>query len=401
MSTLRSLPVGSFAPSRPTSSASSAADHGLQKKRAPRPKTSFLFAKPAHVQPIPHSKLYLRPKVLLQLHQVIAAQRPKPVYEVIPFSLLPPRSTRRFARSFNTRDRLGAHDLLIVQAEAYTTTNEGDNKSDDERWDTREVIGVISPARSDKGVTRKTEICMNDGRSRWEVSAMPNGSFEFNTTDQHGLPLKARWVLKPPHLRRSSGMSNGGPLSSAFPSRPEDNKYTFSTIGAGTRRHPVIATMTRLGIDVMDSYVMPSATSPGTPGSVSPGLAPSSTDLNAMMDSSSTPFPIFTDDALRRLILVSAIWVAGNNYAPAESSGQSNLGPCAVFRQPTHRTVSMSGLDSPRSVSPASTVDEGRRSIHKLFSSGTGSLRRRTSVEQIPGAAELVPTRLSAAQPAA
>ncbi|KAF2849846.1 hypothetical protein T440DRAFT_479656 [Plenodomus tracheiphilus IPT5] len=369
--------LGSPAPSRPVSSGSSAPDDRL-KKRAPRPKTSFLFALP--VQPNSRSKLYIRPKVLLQLHQVIAAQRPKPVYEVIPFSLLPQRSTRRLARTFNTRERLGPHDLLIVEAEAYTTKDE-DKRPDDERWGSREVIGVISPARSEKGVAKKTEICMNDGMSRWEVSDMPNGSFEFNTTDDHGLTLKARWVLKPPHLRRSSGMSNGTALSSAFPSGPDDNKYTFSTISASSRRHPIIATMTRARIDVMDSYAMPSAMSPPTAGHASPVLTRSSVDLNSIMDSSSDRLPIDTDDALRRFIVVSGIYVAANNYAPADNSGQSKSAACAIFRPITNRTVSMSVVDTPRSASPASTLDEGRHSIHKLFRSGTGSLCRRTSME--------------------
>ncbi|KAH9864017.1 hypothetical protein J1614_009950 [Plenodomus biglobosus] len=366
--------IGSFAPSRPTSSGSSAAND-KSKKRAPRPKTSFLFAKP--VQPIPRSKLYLRPRVLLQLQQVIAAQRPKPVYEVIPFSLLPQLSTRRLARTFNTRDRLGPHDLLIVEAEAYTAKDE-DKRSDDEHWGSREVIGVISPGRSEKGVAKKTEICMNDGLSRWEVSPMPNGSFEFNRTDDHGLTMKARWVLKPPHLRRLSGMSNGLPQSPTF---PEDNKFTFSTISANTRRHPIIATMTRTGIDVLDSYVMPSAVAPPTPGFVSPALTRSSVDMNSTMDVSSHSSPIDTDDALRRFIIVSGIWVAGNDYVPTENSSQSIAAACAIFRPVTDRTASMSVLDSPRSASPASTLDESRHSIHKLFRSGTGSLRRRTSMD--------------------
>src|SRR5690242_2004984 len=94
--------LDSPAPSRPGSSGSSAVTDEKPTKKAPRPKTSYIIAHPPPTVH-PRSKLHIRPKVQLQLHQVLAAQRPKPVYEVIPFSLLAPPSTRRLARAFNTR----------------------------------------------------------------------------------------------------------------------------------------------------------------------------------------------------------------------------------------------------------------------------------------------------------
>lgn len=376
----------SSALSRPASSGSSVAEE-RPKKRASRPKTSYLIAKPA--QPVnPRSKLYIRPKVLLQLHQILAAQRPKPVYEVIPFSLCPQRSTRRLARTFNTRERLGPHDLLVVEAEAYTSKEE-EKKSDEERWASREVIGVISPGKCEKGTVDKAEICMNDGMSRWEVTAMSNGGYEFNSTDDHGLTLKARWVLKPVHSRRVSSMSTGAQLSPTFAPGQEDKKFTFSTISANSRRHPIIATMTHARIDVMDNYAMPSATSPPTPGyssyTQSPALTPSSIDMNSFMDK--TSFPIETDDALRRFIVVSGIWVASENFCSSHAPSQPStptLNPSATFRPSNNRTVSMSFLDTPRSMSPASTIEENHRSIPKLFRTGTGRLPRSTSSAEPP-----------------
>lgn len=377
--------VVSPTPSRPASSGSSAATE-RQRKRSSRSKTSYLIAKPA--QPVNScSKLYFRPKVLLQLHQVIATQRPKPVYEVIPFSLCPQRSVKRLARTFNTRERLGAHDLLIVEAEPYT--KEDEKKSDEERWAAREVIGVISPGKSEKGVVGHTEICMNDGMSRWEVSDMANGSYEFNTTDDHGLTLKARWVLKPAHSRRTSGMSTASQMSPAFAPGQDDKKFTFSTISPDSRRHPIIATMNRARIDVMDDYTMPSATSPPTPGHStyiqSPVMTPTSLDMNAFMDKSS--LPIETGDALRRFIVVSGIWIASQNFCASDSS----TNPLALAldsptnsRPMNNRAVSMSFLDTPRSVSPASTIDENHRSIPKLFRAGSGRLSRRTSFNEPP-----------------
>lgn len=369
-------PSPSPAASRPVSSGSSAAADDQRKKRTPRSKTSYIYARPP--RPVEcRPKLHIRPKVLLQLHQIIPSQRPKPAYEVVPFPLLPARSTRRLSRTFNTRERLGAHDLLVVKAEPYGTTHD-EARSDDETWGSREVVGVICPARNEKDVT---EICMDDGRSRWEVTDMPNGGFEFNTTDDHGLSLKARWVLKPAHARRASSMSTAPPLSPILAPVQDDRKYTFSTISANSRRHPIIATMTHSRIDVMDSYSIPSATSPPTPGSLlpTPTLTPASIDMESFMSKNQSP--IQTDDALRRFILVTGVWVASQNYCSSNPSlpPTPSLETAATFRPPNTRTVSMSFLDSPRSASPASTVDENYRSIPRLLRSGLDRLPRSTS----------------------
>jgi len=375
--------MAASAPSRPASSGSSAAADDRQRKHAPRPRTTFLFAKPVQ-PPTARPKLHLRPKLLLQLHQVVAAQRPKPAYEIIPFSLLPPKSIRRLARSFNTRDRLGPHHVLIVEAEPYTA-NDHEKRSDNERWESRDVIAVLTRARSDKSAVAKAEICMNDGMSRWEASAMPNGSFEFNTTDDHGLALKARWVLKPPHLRKSSSVSSGTPLSPTFAPTLEDKKFTFSTISSSSRRHPIIATMTRHRIDIMDSYVVPPAASPPAPGLSSPApTAPTHAHADRatpMAQSWGDGVLMSTDDALRHFIIASGIWVAANIYAPIESAGQFPSPATATPRSATSRTACRSVLDSPRSASPASTLDDSRHSIHRIFRSGTGSIRRSQSIE--------------------
>ncbi|KAF1845378.1 uncharacterized protein K460DRAFT_376816 [Cucurbitaria berberidis CBS 394.84] len=382
MTTPRRDPPISPAPSRPVSSGSSAAD-SRSKKRTPRSRTSYLIAKPP--QPVnPRSKFHIRPKVLLQLHQVIESQRPKPVYEVIPFSLLPQRSTRRLARTFNTREKLGPKDLLIVKAETYSSKEE-DVRSDDERWGSREVIGVIIPGKCEKGVTGKTEICMDDGMSRWEVINMPNGGYEFNTTDKHGLTLKARWVLKPAHTRRVSGMSTTSQFSPTLPPGQEDKKFTFSTLSANSRRHPIIATMTRTRIDVLNSYAKPSATSPPTPSfpsyTQSPAVTPSSIDMNSFLDNASLALPIETDDALRHFIVVSGVWVASQNFGSPDNSQPStpSLTTSATFRPPNHRTVSMSFIESPRSTSPTSTIDESRHSFSKPFRRSVERLPRSTS----------------------
>lgn len=365
-------------PSRPVSSGSDGTAE-KPKKRTPRSKTSYNIARPVNTR----SKLHARPKVLLQLHQVIASQRPKPAYEVVPFSVLPQRISRRLSRSFNTREKLGPHDLFIVQAEEYNS-HDDESKSEEERWGSRDVIGVISARKCDKGVTETTEICMNDGTSRWAVTDMPNGGYEFNSTDEHGLTLKARWVLKPAHSRRTSSMTANTPLSPSFP-EADDRKFTFSTLSVNSRRHPIIATMTRNRIDVMDTYALPSDASPSTPSMASYTQSPttdvSSIDASNFMETLTEKLPTETDDALRQFILASGVWVAAKEFTTEGPNLFSPpiLAPCATFRPNTNRTFSMSILDCPRSPSPASTLDEKRRSIPRMFKPSLERLPRRTT----------------------
>lgn len=381
-------PLDSPAPSRPVSSGSSAVadDKARLTKKAPRPKTSYIIARPPPAVH-PRSKLHIRPKVQLQLHQVLAAQRPKPVYEVIPFSLLAPPSTRRLARAFNTRERLGHHDLLIVKAAEYGHTDD-EHKSDDERWGTREVVGVICPGKMDKGqIVTNTEICMDDGTSRWEVTHMPNGGYEFNSLDEHGLAMKARWVVKPPTSRRISSLSANSQLSPGLPPSKDDAKWNFSTITANSRRHPVIASMTRSRIDVNDSYTMPAATQPSTPDAhmpASPALTPASIDAASFLDAAPKA-PIVTEEALRRFIVVSGIWVSSlhEGFELASSPSTHSFISSACGRPPMCRAASMSFLDSPRSASPAS-MDDNEKSIPKLLRNTSQKLNRHASFTDPP-----------------
>lgn len=373
--------------SRPASSSSLASNDEKPKKRAPRPKTTYNLALPPSAT---RSKLHIRPKALLQLHQVVPSRRPKPVYEVIPFSLLAPRSTRRLAKTFysKSRDKLNPYDLLIVKADEYGTRDE-DDKTDDERWGARPVIGIICPAKEEKGTIIKTEVLTNDGAC-WEVTNLPNGSYEFGCTDEHGLSRKSRWVPKIAHARRVSGMSSVTPHASPV---LEDKKFNFSTISASSRRHPVIATMTRTNIDVLDSYAIPSATSLPTPGYppsglVTPLATPSSISTpSTFLDLANDQLAVKTDDALRKFIVLSGIWVTfSEGWSPysslAKTFGPSPLCASTAFR-PSAPPRSMSYVDSPRSTSPASTIDENRRTLPRIFRTGTQKLHRNASSNTI------------------
>ncbi|RMZ73849.1 hypothetical protein GMOD_00004647 [Pyrenophora seminiperda CCB06] len=380
MKTEHREPTIALAPQRPPS-LDSDAESEKPRKRTPRSRTCYNLARPVYTR----SKLHTRPKVLLQLHQIIASQRPRPAFEVIPCSLLPQRTTRRLGRTFNIKEKLGSHDLLVAKAEAYDS-QEDIEKSDEDRFGPRDVIGIISSKKCERGLIETTEICMDLGMSRWIVTHMPNGGYEFNSTDEHGLPLKARWVLKPANARRTSSNTKGTPPSSTSSQAPDEKKFTFSTMSSNSRRHPIIATMTRNRIDVMDTYAVPTGGSPPTSTfasyTQSPTLESPYTEVDSFMDNLTAKLPIETDDALRHFILVSGVWVATREFTSDTPSNSSTpvLSSNPIFRSPSLRTVSMPALNGPRSPSPASTSDEHRRSFPHVF---------RPSLERLPRCASL------------
>lgn len=355
-------------------SVSSGTSTEILRKRNPRPRTTYNLAQPPHSR----GKLHIRPKVVLQLHQVVASRRPKPAYEVIPYTVFLPFSTRCKVRTYRGKS-LGASDLLILKAEEYQQNEE--EKSDEERFGSREVVGVICPAKEDRNGSTKTEILMANGQS-WEVARTPSGGYEFVCVDDHGLTRRSRWVAKPPHLRRQSTMSNGSQNSST-----EDRKFTFSTISQNSRRHPIIATMTRDKIQVSDSYTMPTTTSPSTPNLQSstlptPVTTPTSIDMDSFLDKEH--LPIETDDALKSFILASGIWVAfQENWSSAYSAYSKGAPPTLVtsstFKTTPNRTVSMTYIDTPRSASPASMTDENKRTLPRIIRSHTQFLSSKTS----------------------
>ena len=380
------VPIISPEHSRPPSSSSICSSEGKPKKRHSRSKTTYNLAHPPPPT-APRQKLHLRPKVLLQLQQVVPSSRPKPAYEVIPSSVFVPRLARKFARVFKSKDKLGPADILVVKAEDYGPAEDEEN-SDDERWGNREVIGVVCAGKKDENKTCiKTEILMDDGSS-WEASTLPNGGYEFVFTDEHGLKLKCRWVARMSPARRSSGMS--GTSQGCLSNPPtEEKKFNFSTISPDSRRHPIIATMTRTSIDVLDYYSMPSASSSIHPPA-SPIHTPAQTP-SAMSDAG--PFTeaselaaersqIKTEDALRNFIIVSGIWVAFcENWSTVFNYARCGTNPtlstnCHKSRPsgPT-RAVSMPTIDT-APTSRSSTPDENRRTLPQLLRNSTQILHR-------------------------
>ncbi|KAH8428208.1 uncharacterized protein LDX57_005911 [Aspergillus melleus] len=272
------------------------------RKQSSRPKTSYQLAHPAsHAR---HRRLNFRPKLVLQLQRLSQTPRPLPVLDVLPSTVYLPRLARKFPTIFRGKKGLGPNDLIVVTSDLYERTG-GDIadkylSSDDENGEHREVVATICQLlREDALAKGKAEICLNHGPV-WEATPLTNGSYEFVAETDRGVQI-LRWVLRGGKNRRVSA-----PPGSSL--QEESRRFTFSVIDPTTRRHPVIATMTRNHLEVFDEYSMPTS-----------GFASPTSGMSVISDSSELDTPldrpldrrvIVTDDNLRTLIIITSIWVA-------------------------------------------------------------------------------------------
>ncbi|KAL4735703.1 hypothetical protein BDV11DRAFT_173587 [Aspergillus similis] len=272
--------------------------HKHPKPVSSRPKTTYQLAHPA--TNARHKRLKLRPKLLLQLQRVLPTSRPVPVFDVLPSTLFMPRLARKVPAALRGKRGLGPNDLIVTTSDLYQPTLEGADRnlsSDEENGDHREVVATIcQPCKEDALAKGKAEICLNSG-TVWEATPLPNGSYEFAANTDSGL-MVLRWVRRGPKKRRLSA-----PPGSVF---PEDScRFTFSVIDPTTRRHPVIASMTRNHLEVYDRYSLPS-TAPSSPTSAALSVISDGSEMDLALDQQ----VIETDEKLRLLITITSIWVA-------------------------------------------------------------------------------------------
>jgi len=270
-------------------------------RKLSRPKTTYQFAHPAaHAR---HKRLKLRPKLLLQLQQVSQTPRPLPILDILPSTLYLPRLARKFPALFRARNGLGPYDLIVVMSELYerkaTSIPEKQASSEDEDEDHREVVATICQMLQEDARTKgKAEICLNFGPT-WEATPLPSGSYEFVAHTEDGVQIM-RWALRGAKNRRVS--------SPGTQVRENTKRFTFSVINPTTRRHPVIASMTKNQLEVYDEYSAVVRSNTGT------GFTTPSSGMSVVSDLSeeepNEANKVILDDGLRTLIIVTGIWVA-------------------------------------------------------------------------------------------
>lgn len=291
-------------------------------RKPTRTKTTYQLAHPAsHAR---HKRLKMRPKLLLQLQQISQAPRPLPILDILPSSVYLPRLGRKFPAMFRSRNGLGPNDLIIVMSELYerTMASGPEQKSNADDEDHREVVATICQMlQEDARQKGKAEICLNFGPV-WEATPLPSGSYEFVAQTDHGVQVM-RWAMRGPRNRRVSA-PQGIPLSD------DSKRFTFSLIDPTTRRHPVIASMTKNQLEVSDVY-------PSSVRSANGHVTPSS-NMSVISDASddmpSDANLVTLDDGLRTLIIITGIWVAfregwSHNFSYADSISSPTKGPAS------------------------------------------------------------------------
>ena len=265
------------------------------KKASSRPKTIYQLAHPAsHAC---HRRFRIRPRLLLQLQQVSQIPRPLPILDVLPSTVFLPRLARKFPTIFRGKNGLGPNDLIIVTSDLYEQTGAdqaaGSEHDDNDEEEHQEVVATICQLLTDEALHKgKAEICLNQGPV-WEATPLPNGSYEFAAQTSQGVQI-LRWVMRGAKNRRTSAPP-GSPVQA------ESKRFTFSVINPNTRRHPVLATMTRNHLEVFDEYSMPATAPSSLPTSAMSMMSDGSDDVSSDR--------ITLDKELRMLIIITSIWV--------------------------------------------------------------------------------------------
>lgn len=319
--------------------------------RPNRPKTLYQFAHPVASR----RRLKLRPKLLLQLHESNPSSRPFPKYDVLP----PDMTTKlvcRLSKPLGNTRAFGSKDLVIVTSDMYEQVPTSDDRSvssDEACAEQREVVATICQTGSSEDLPRgsKVEVAFNSGVF-WEGTVLPNGSYELVSKSGIAGSKKIRWVARDKRPRQGSGLSGSTVSSSSSPGR-----FTFSVINPNSRRHPVIASMTRKGLTVFDQYSYPTAqpddeqTPPASPSTASTRSAPEAGLIN-------------TDEELRQLIVMTGTWVAfmegWSTKSPTNGDASRTDSPLSPRMRPSTYLSVDGEFTGDKSLSGASTPTTSR-----------------------------------------
>ena len=349
-------------------------DTKKKRRRAARSRTSYQVAHPAPTLTRQQRLLQIRPKLILQLQRLSPDKRPIPSVDVLTSAVVVPRLIKKFPRMFKGKGELGANDVIVVRSEDYDTPDDDDKSDtvDDESLGSREVLAAICQLR---GVPGGAEICLGDG-SVWYGNSIAKGGFEFVTTNSvTGETTTARWVQRVTPRRQSS--QPGSPVSVS--DVPSDEKYLFSILQPNSRRHPIVASITKKVLDIPDNYTTVSS-SAGRHPPTSP-IRASNFDLQSGADKDNLKrTTIAVDDNLRTLIQVTGVWVAlrqgwcpyfkyddMSTTSPGRPSSLSSHGYGTTSNVNIHDTIKGPGLDT-----RASTPDSNQSS----FSGVSGKILR-------------------------
>lgn len=272
----------------------------LQRQR--RSKSSYRFAHPPRT--IRQKKGILRPRVLLQLQEKSNSGFHKPVVEVVPGSRYSAKTRigQKLQRFHRSKDGANADDLVVIRSERSSDVHS-------EEPDVSEVLGMIQPGEDGPSAWITLD------NSVWKASLDERGSYSLEYANDP--TQKVKWYI--PKSKRSGTVEAGS---------SGEREFSFTTLLPDSKKHPVVANMSESGMQIYDHFSSP--------------ISPDET--------------ITTDDALRRLIIVSGAWVFFcegwsthydfNSVTPRSahhrnvSTQPAGLGVCSKLRTPSRSPAS-------------------------------------------------------------
>lgn len=380
------------------SQASASTPRWRRRRATPRGSTTFLVARPAPKLVVTKALLKsIRPRLLLQLQELAAVQRPRPTIDVFPASLIAgplaaARYIHRFPRMFGAKGELGPRDLILLKSEDYTADVHDDDEGCHGR---RQPVAVLSPVRGQGDAAG--EIVLDDGRV-WTCSSQ-KGYYSFVHVNESGASLTARWVRRNPAKRGSSapGSRSVSPAvspkpfpGSSDPTLEADYRYTFSIINPLSRRHPILATLTPQSMEIYDDYTTPSTSSgrfppmrpvSGALDSVArdPPLSPLSMD-EPYVERQTHPI----DEDTKKLIRVTGLWLA-LQLGPSPSCVETVDAAPSSQELPAITQASTFSGSLPRrqtfSNTSSTPMPSQQRCLKRAMSTGAAFLQRRRQKE--------------------
>lgn len=321
-------------PSRVESSPTSEQEHenkrhssGRKRRHQENPYRSYALAHPApsYIDKT-HVVKHLKSRQFLQIQKISPdTKHYTPDIDVISFA--PPKDPIKIVSALkgllegkiSLRDgrllRFNKGDVLLTryrEDDLQPETTAQPTRTDSIMAPLEKVVGreVLALLRKDN------KIILEDGRL-WNSINHQNRSFEFTTTDEHGVKTVMKWVLS---KRRISGLDDHPPSASQL----AESTFHFSIIRPNTRKHAVLASLTQSSLQIKDSYNEPV------------------TSFGSAEDFESAPKVV--DDATRSIITATAVWVVLTlGWSPAFKASavdqQDASWRCAPVPRPTKHST--------------------------------------------------------------
>jgi hypothetical protein len=297
-----SSPPSASAPApSPIQSVTDEVHKSLPEKRCHRSKTRYAFAHPPPTGVQLRKQGIIRPNTLFQLHTQTASGFHKPDYEVLPLNLLGNNNfiSNRFKRLGRGKLSLGTKDLAIIKATPYNISEGLTDGSSNPG--SREVLGIISASTVTGDESRRSAQIVLDN-AVWSISQKRKDVYDLSLLGDAS--RGARWYIPKSQRRSSTNPVDGS----------SEPRFYFAALLPDTKKHPTVASMIRSSLDVYDTYTTHSFYQPEDDAQSNQNhqLVDCSNSISSRPPSSSasTALSIETDEALRRLVIVSGVWVA-------------------------------------------------------------------------------------------